>query len=213
MKITVYTSIFGNYDDLRAPLAVDNAVDYVFLTDWQKSAPFPWQQRLVSRKHIDNRREARRCKILSHRFFPDSDITIWHGGNIQLGQLPGILVSKMLGDADIAAFAHPHRNCAYKEAKICLDWKLDNERKIKYQMRRYWNEGFPENYGLTACWFLIRRNTPRVNNFNELWWSELSSVRDQLSFDYVRWKTGMKVQWIPGDLITHPWFKRYEHKR
>lgn len=212
MKITVYTSIFGNYDDLHAPEAVEKGIDYIFLTDWSKSVPFPWVTRTVSRKHIDNRRESRRCKILSHRFFPKSNVTVWHGGNIALRQLPTIMVNKMLGDADIAAFKHPHRKCAYKEAELCIDWKLDSEKRIKSQMRRYWKEGFPENYGLTACWFMIRRNTPEVNDFNEMWWSELDSVRDQLSFDYVRWKTGMKVKWLKGDLVNHPWFRRFKHK-
>ena len=210
MQATVYTAIFGNYDNLKAPSVVERDADYVFLTDWEKAVPAPWQKRIVKRKFKDNRRESRRCKILAHEFFPGP--TIWHGGNIQLNQLPSVVLEKMLGDAEIAAFRHPHRSCLYEEAEICKDWKLDSAEKIDKQMARYRREGFPAKFGLTACWFLIRRNTDRVREFDNMWWKELSSIRDQLSFDYVRWKTGMKVKWLNGCLISHPWFKRYTHK-
>lgn len=212
MRTTVYTAIFGDYDNLKVPTVVELGISYVVLTDWKKALPYPWLARAVSRKHADARRESRRYKLLAHQFFPDADITLWHGGNIQLRQKPRIMVEDMLGDADIAAFKHPHRDCLYDEAKICLDWKLDEPGRINRQMNKYRNEGFPEHFGLTACWFMIRRNTKVVQEFCDLWWSELDSVRDQLSFDYVRWKTGIRVKWIPGCLIGHPWLARYNHK-
>ena len=43
-----------------------------------------------------------------------------------------------------------------------------------------------------------------------MWWSEIKygSKRDQLSFDYIAWKSGLDFVYLPGDgrddgIITH----------
>lgn len=211
MTNRVYTAIFGKYDKLRSPTVVNHTWDYVVISDWDAiDMVGPWLNRKI-KPTLEPRRESRKQKILCP--FPDAQFTVWHGGNIQLKVDPDKFIS-LLGNDDIMAFKHPHRKCLYQEAKICKDWKLDDSGIIDAQMSRYQKEGFPSNYGLTSCWFLVRRNNERVREFNHMWWNEVSrgSVRDQLSFDYVRWKTDIKMNWMDGDLINHPWFGRYNHK-
>jgi len=210
----VYTAVFGGYDYVRPSKNKEDGVDYVLLTD-EVTESDGWQRRYPNRVFRNNpRKESRRCKILTFRYFPEADFTIWHGGNIQLKQKPSIVIDEMLKDADIAVFKHPHRNCLYQEARICMDWRLDNPGIIDRQMRKYRLEEYPANHGLSTCWFIIRRNTEKVRWFDSLWWQEVynHSIRDQLSFDYIRWKTGLKVRWIPGDLLNHPWIARFSHK-
>jgi len=51
--------------------------------------------------------------------------------------------------------------------------------------------------------FIIRRNTPNTKRFNETWWNEVkeNSRRDQLSFTYTSWKTGIKFTELPRNEI------------
>jgi hypothetical protein len=50
-------------------------------------------------------------------------------------------------------------------------------------MLDYYSRGFPKDWGLCECGFILRRHTPEVKRFNEIWWSEYCkhSSRDQLS--------------------------------
>lgn len=212
MTNSVYTAIFGGYDKVRTPPVVNQLWDYVLFSDLDNTEiPRPWINSHIQ-SNLSNQRKSRRYKILSHESLPDAKITIWHGGNIVLNVDPDKILEMF--DSDIMVFSHPHRNCLYKESDICKSWKLDDKETIDAQMKRYAAEGMPQNYGLAACWFVMRRNTEAVREFNNLWWAEVEkgSVRDQLSFDYVRWKTGIRVQYLDGDLINHPWFRRFNHK-
>src|SRR6201999_1861586 len=70
--------------------------------------------------------------------------------------------------------------------------------------------GFPERFGLHATMFLARRHTRSTClNFNLGWWEELSrfSKRDQLSFDYTRWRhPRAKVNTLQMNVHRNPIF-------
>jgi len=139
-------------------------------------------------------------------------LTIWHGGNVQLTVDPQELV-ELLGSNDIATLKHSERNCAYREAGICAQWGLDNKHILSRQTMRYTDDGFPRNWGLYGTYLMVRVHTDQVKKLNNLWWNEINhgSVRDQVSFPYVVWKTGMSIAIIPGDHRNGPHFKRYRH--
>jgi hypothetical protein len=54
--------------------------------------------------------------------------------------------------------------------------------------------GYPKGKGLSETSAVLRKNTAKIVSFNEAWWSEISrgSRRDQLSFDFLVWKLGIK---------------------
>ena len=68
---------------------------------------------------------------------------------------------------------------------------------------------------------MLRVHSDRVQHFNELWWAELStrSVRDQVSFPFVTWKSGVVVRKLPGTirdgsalrLPPSPYFRNLYH--
>ena len=155
---------------------------------------------------------ARHYKILSHKTFPDTTITIWHGGNVRLLTDPNDLLD-IMGDSDIAILKHSLRNSPYQEAKECIALGKGRVSVIRAQMNRYRSEKFPGNT-LAAAFLLVRRHTAKVKKFNEVWYNEVKkgSVRDQLSFDYACWKVGIKPVIIPGDLFSGPHYTRHaEH--
>ena len=79
-KIVVYTAIFDGYDQLLTDHVVNDGVKYVCFTDADIKDAGRWELRRVERTQKSGRRENRRYKLLSHRWFPDADYTIYFDG-------------------------------------------------------------------------------------------------------------------------------------
>ena len=199
MSIAVYTAIFGSYDTLRPVTVIDPDVDYICFTDTPINPPAPWQVRVVDLPHPDPRYASRYYFDQSTIVLPDYDYTIMHGGNAALTVLPAIILS-FVQDTDIAAFIHPHRKSVYEEPSVCAMMGKGDSVQMAAQVKRYSADGF-SGVPFSACTMLVRCNTPAIQEFEQLWWSEVvnGSHRDQLSFDYCRWKYGLPITYIPGD--------------
>jgi len=224
--LVVYTAVFGDYDWIPDPPVPDGISTYFRLFDplaKQQFAPSDvWTNLYVPRSEATPVRDARRCKILSHRQFPEAEFTIWHDANIDL-MIPAFRFLDYLGDNDIAVFDHPpdwpewghrRRQCIYDEAEECKRLGRDRTELIDAQMERCRADKYPVQAGLVSTGVLVRRNTDRVRRFNEMWWGELNmfSHRDQLSFPYVSWKLGIDYSIIPGSIFTGSLVRyRYPH--
>jgi len=197
--VVVYTAIFGNYDTLRDQPRNPRVVYRCYGDIPQPSST--WKFVAQKRKQPTIQLDARLYKIISQHIVTDCWYSIWLDANNMLWDDPVRICEKWLANADIALFKHPHRSCVYEELKACIRYKKDDPQIMHKQVERYAAEGYPKNNGLYSTGFIARRNTPKVKKFNELWWGEVktSSHRDQLSFPYVAWKTGIKVQGLPGN--------------
>jgi len=148
---------------------------------------------------ITDRKKARYLKLNPHKVLPDHDISIWidHCFTPRFDNahklLKDMLFFKM--KSEIMIFKHSWRTCIYAEAAEVLLQKLDESEVVNNQMTRYMSEGFPQNLGLYETGFIVRNNNEHVNEFNDVWWSELSrgSGRDQLSNMYASWKTKLPI--------------------
>jgi hypothetical protein len=81
-------------------------------------------------------------------------------------------------------------------------------------MKKYKTEGFPKNYGLIESTILFRKiNDPLVKKTMEVWFSELlnGSFRDQLSFNYAIYKTGLNWNKIPLKVFDNDYFTYEGH--
>jgi Protein of unknown function (DUF616) len=211
-KMAVYTAIFSDYDEPPALQEIDDGIDYFLFTDGSvKTAPAPWQIRVINPIFADPQRDARRVKLLPHLFLPKHyETSVWVDSSLLLKQLSIDLIEQILGDADIAVTRHDARNCLYEEAKAVLAVKYESPARVGRQMSRYRMKGFPERFGLHATMFLARRHMrDKCLSFNLEWWEELSrfSKRDQLSFDYTRWRhAGVKVNTLEMNVHRNPIF-------
>lgn len=193
--IGVYTCLLGPYDDV-APARFGG----VLFTD-QDMKPDGWEVRKVKPVLPDDlNRSSRYWFCQSCLVLPEYSVTIEHGADVQLQMEPGELIDRFLpDDRDIACFKHPHRSSVYEEGRMCGHWRKDDKTSIQRQMGHYEREGFPGD-DLSTCILLLRRNTLQVQKFEAMWWAEVlhGSRRNQLSFDYCRWRLGIKVARIPG---------------
>jgi len=198
MNLVIYTVIFGKYDVLKKPKIINDKIKYVCITDKRKKC-HPWEIRIVKPEYENLRRESRKYKILSHRFFKEYDYSIYLDGRFTITSDLSKYIEDWLGKNDLAVLKHPKRDCLYMEAKACIEGGLDDSLLIQEQIKRYRKEGYPEHNGLTAPGFIIRKHTKKIQKFNEMWWNEVKnfSFRDQISFCYVIFKYNLNYSIIP----------------
>ena len=208
--IAPFTAVFDNYDTLK-PARYPS----LCFMDGRMGPVKGWEYRTVFSGR-DPKWANRHCKILAHEHL-DTEYSIYHDGNIEMLIDPNEAVERWLKDTDIAVFAHPSRDCIYDEAVECVKLQKASASAVDLHMARYRQEGYPAHDGLAACWVVIRRHTETIRQLNELWWEEYTrgAKRDQLSFNYVCWRLGMRYEIIPGSLWggTSDAFRRVEHKR
>ncbi len=156
---------------------------------------------------------------MPHKALPEYDASVYIDGNYLIKKDIRPLVEKVFSNAPMGIFDHNQcsdaRNCVYDEydAIISLQHKRgklkDDPLIMKQQIQYYKNEGYPKNQGLIFAAVLIRKHhIPIVDNTMEFWYNQILnwSKRDQLSFNYSAWKTGLKSYYIPGNLRRHEYF-------
>ena len=211
MKL-VYTSVFGNYDDVVKP-----------------KLPSGWDWKCFSEEnslslYTDNNRNAKRFKVLPHRYFQDYEYSIFIDGNMLVVGNIDELVEKYLSDSNVAFFDHSQnqldpRNCIYDEYNAIIQLGSDDPNKnykdnptiMRTQMERYQKEGYPSQNGLITGMVILRRHNEKdCIKVMEDWWTEIKygSKRDQLSFNYVAWKNKLKFSYMDGDSRYNQYFTR-----
>ena len=125
-NIVVYTANFGGKDNLVEIKHIEPGVRYVYFTDTEVISS-TWEVVIVEPKH-DPRKEARWYKTHSHELFPDAIYTVWKDARITLKHPIRFYINE-LNRKPVCFTKHPVRNCVYKEALTCIDFKLDNKKK------------------------------------------------------------------------------------
>lgn len=216
-KIAIYTSIMGGYEDLLTQSRLKGA-DFFCFTDTSLKAS-PWKTIMVGPSDLDPTRKNRYYKLLPHLHLPDYDASIYIDGNVMIR---GDVVSwarELLEQKPMWGFDHKQssaigRDCLYEEHQALLTFYengalKDDPEVMNRQIARYRAEGYPEKNGLNKNMILVRKHhDPIVKQTMELWWNEVKhhSKRDQLSFNYAAWKTGLDFGIVPGDVRRHKHF-------
>lgn len=215
-NLVVYTAVFGGYDTLRDPLTVQADVRYVCFTDRPQLNVNVWEIVIDEKLATSNARAARYRKIRPDIFLPDIHYSLWVDANILFrgGNLLR-LIQTYLSKCDLALFAHAERICVYREADAVLALRKEFPPNVHRQMQAYRNDGYPKNNGLCETGVMLRKHTTALYEFNEFWWRELVkwTHRDQLSFNYACWKTGMQYETMPGGARGNrcPWLTYSPH--
>ena len=214
-EIAVYTAIFGKYDKAKLfdPSFINDADFYLFTDNKTKYSDDLYN--VQTREILQGYKKplSRMYKILSHVVFPEYDYTIWLDGSVELLVSPKLLIDKYLKDHDIAVSKHPQRDCIYAEAVIAVAFLGTNKYFVDDNIAFLRKEGFPEHFGLSENGVVIRRNCNKINELNELWWNTYSMfyTRDQLSFDYCKWKLDIKSRDLDGYFYTRPLMTEFKY--
>lgn len=211
-KVVVYTCISGQYDSLIEPLFVNKDVDYVCFTD-QPFTSNIWQIRPIPEElnYLSQVKKQRYIKVNPHKYLSDYETSVWVDANITIkGNINYLINVVKWSISSITVPKHPIRSCIYEEANACIQYNKDVPEIALKQVKEYKEEGFPENYGLVQTGIMFRKhNDPKCIKFMERWWDEIEehSHRDQLSFNYVSWKTGINFNYIDKNIYQSDWFQ------
>lgn len=200
-KVAVYSCITGGYDVLKDPLLVDNLLDYFLISDARNGNGSTWNYLDIpsDAKKYSGGMINRFCKLNPQKLFNDYDYSIYIDGNVEIvsdiRSLCAIAKDSKIG---IAMHLHDRRDCIYNECIVCKLYKRGNSEAIDRQISKYRTEGFPEHFGMVeATIIIVDLNNDIAKKIMSDWWNELvasGSGRDQLSFPYVLWKNGYKIE-------------------
>lgn len=231
-KIAVYSAIYGGFDDIKNQPKQTIDCDFIMFTDNKKlfeaTNNKTWtivedkrevtqnSEKLEKYKKTNlSRVVAKYYKCNPHQILSDYDYTIWIDGSAQIKTANFVKdLIKKLGKNELMVFKHPERNNIYDEAEFCKDWPKYKDLDIIGQVQYYKKSGFPDNYGLSAGGMIVRKNKNlNVKNFNEGWWNENLdwTYQDQLSFEYVVWKTGVKLKRLNLNLWSNKFIEFQGH--
>lgn len=222
-KIVIYTSIFGKYDNLIEDQLKIKNVDYVCFTENNIKSD-TWKIIESVPIYEDPNRNAKKFKILPHRYLQEYDYSIWIDGNIKVIDD----VSQIIQDHPYQVYDHMKvfdaRNCIYQEASAIINMGIENLKKnpsrkelafkdnpeiIKAQMNKYLHIGYPPQNGLATNPIILRHHKNKeVIKIMEDWWQEIKywSKRDQLSFNYIAWKHNFQYKFLEGNSRNNKYF-------
>ena len=127
-KIAAYTAIFGNYDDLPSVPSGLTGCDLYCFTDNSKLESEVFNIVYIKPEYGESVRNARKAKVLSHKYLPEYEYTIWFDSSFDIIKLtpnPLDWAKNVLGENDLATFRHPFRFDVYEELEACVDGKKD----------------------------------------------------------------------------------------
>ncbi len=200
-KIAVYTCITGDYDAVVEPVTVSENCDYYLISDKkpEKLGVYQWIEtsEIVPEWVTDHIRRNRYCKINGAKLFKDYKYSIYLDGGLRIIRDVDHYIDK-IGNSGIAL--RPHllypKMGVYQEGIQCVSCQLDDEALIRWQIEAYRKENMPPNYGMFECGVIVRDHAnKKCQEIMQRWWKEVftRSYRDQLSFTYCLWKSGMRA--------------------
>lgn len=217
LKICVYTSLYGGFDVLPPILNKSENIDYICFSD--RSYPnADWKVVVVPPEFDDNNLNAKRFKILPHKYLEDYDASLFVDANTYFYGNLEELIKVYLSSSDFVMFKHPCRDDLYKEVATIIGHKRHSPELLIKQIEHYHQMGLPVKSGMVEGSFIWRKHRSSVLNiFMEEWWSHILkfSKRDQLSLGYLMWKNNLRPRVLPdtiGDSRTNIYFKKFPHQ-
>jgi hypothetical protein len=209
--LTVYTSIFGEFDDLKEPFKVSEGWDYVCYTD-QDFTSGVWEIRKVPVMEWGTQKTARYYKINTHKFIDDR-FTLWVDGTFFINCDLNEWWEERFHEPFTTIF-HPFDDCIYKDARSCLSAGKGDPAKINQQTELYRHLGIKKNSGLISSGILMRENTIAVKKLCTTWWQQVEawSSRDQIAFGYAQHKHPGVHKSIKWDYTKEKEFIHVPHK-
>lgn len=160
-------------------------------------------------------KQQRVIKVCPSKYLKEYDASLWIDGNVTImSDIWKFVSGYNLQEIPIWTKKHPSRRCIYDEANAVLRLKKDSRQAVGPQMTKYHVENFPRNFGLHETSVILRRHCMEEEIFGNRWAKEIldHSHRDQLSFDYCRWKLNQKVGLLKiGNLTKDHNFRWRKH--
>ena len=199
-RFCVYTALFGDYDELRAPLYMPPGVDFICFSDRERNAS-GWDVRIIDLPFDDPFTKNRALKIRPHEYLKDYDCSLYIDANLAFLADPLLAYQTWLKGTPFAAWRHPTHACIYEELELILEALRHEPDAIVDQYEFLRAQAVPARTGLIEASFLWRDHRDgAVRCLMEQWWEHFLSFksrRDQPPLAYLMWKTGTRPAQLP----------------
>ena len=214
----VYSALFGNYDIIK-PFNKEIGFDYFLFTDVKLKINTNWTILSIPYKlqklKINNQKKQRFIKLHPHLFFKDYKLSIYLDTSFKiLGNLKEFLERLLSPKYNIYIIEHQLRKHISSECEAVKNSGFETKKIINLIKRKYKYEKFPDNIGLSENCLLVRyHNNKEVISLMEKWWKQILkySHRDQLSFNYILWITGIKIKYFSWNFVFEYFYKNKTH--
>lgn len=203
-RVCIYTTLFGNIDNLIPVMEPAEGIDYICFTDREREAK-GWRQVIVDPGQPSDNLNAKVFKVLPHRYLQDYEYSMFVDANTVFLGRTAEFVDICRRGGDFVMWQHPLRDDIYTEVSAIIAHRRHSPAKVLDQLRHYSEDGLPRNTGMFEASFIWRRHgDPKVSAFMEEWWDQICSFssRDQISLAYLVWKTGTRPTLLPRELGT-----------
>lgn len=196
MRIAVYVTIFGDYDQVKEIPKQEVKADYFIVTDNRNLKADGWKTIVPNfpRKDLHARLRAKYFKLFPWECEELSkyEISIYIDASIRITSANFIATCIKNLTTDLLFFKHPQRNCIYQEGKASVGLIKYKEEPIEEQLTFY-RKFHPANGGLYAGGVIVRKHTDLVKKIMTQWWFEniKYSYQDQLSLPVILQANGV----------------------
>ena len=217
-KIVVYSALFGNYDALL-PFSKEKNFDYFLFTNNKIKTSTNWTilpiPQEIEKMNISTFKKQRYLKLHPHIYFNNYKLSIYMDTSfIIIGNLTEFLLRLLSPKFNIYILEHQLRNNISSEMEAVKLLHFETEQMINLIKIKYNTKKFPDNIGLSENCLIIRYHNEReIINLMEEWWEEVAvlSHRDQLSFNYILWLTGIKIKYFSWNYVFEYFYKNIDH--
>lgn len=214
-RICVYTCITGNYDQIKEIDKKEKGIDYYLFTNNKTITSNTWNVVYIEDNELSNVQLARKTKILGNEIVNSYEIALWMDAAVEFKKNIKDFIKTYLGLNDVfACFKHEYRTSVLEEMDACLRFRKEDIKNIVALKKFYKKEDYKYDNGLIESTVYIKRpGNKKVQQTMNNWFDMIKnySKRDQLSFNYSIYKTGLKVRWINENVFNNNWFKWHEH--
>ena len=208
--------ITGNYDLLNEIEKKESGIDYICYTNNKTLKSKTWKIVYINDESLTNVKLARKIKILGTPELKKYDFTVWIDGHIKFVTPIKEFIKKYvdLKNNDLVGFKHYCRNSVFEEINACFEAKKETKENLLKIKEFLENNRFPDDLGLIESTVLFRNfNNDLLCSAMDMWFDILNqySHRDQLSFQYAQWKSGLKVKLLDISIWNNEYFKAIGH--
>ena len=157
-----------------------------------------WVPLYIADATMSNKRLQRSIKARPHHYLPQAyTASIYLDANLR-PTFASALHMVENATTDLVCWRHPLRTTVQSEGEAVVEQMLETESNVAELRQQQVAAGFEDDVGLTETNVLIRRNHRALATFGDAWDACIEICRrDQISFDYCRWKCRVSTEMRP----------------
>jgi hypothetical protein len=216
VEFVFYTAILNSYDQLPNFVHWDDNVRYICFTNGPLDAGnSKWELVYIPSYFKDPKITSGFFKANSHILFGADVISLWVDGNLRNINVTAASAVKMVAHSPVAALPLRERTKVSEEIDVVVSLGLEHPSSAGRLRQMFRTDGFPDDQPLAATMMLVRdHRSAALRRANGAWWSLISSGirRDQLTFNFALWRSGITQAYIDVDWrAPNYYFTRIAH--